>query len=81
MNEKNSTNDTLSTLNSVIQQCNYTIEQSNNKNFRDLITTSRDTFEKLQWDLYTFAKQKGYYVPASASTPAEQEEIKNNIFK
>ena len=41
MNEKVAINDVLAGLNSAITLCGYTIEQANNKNFRDIIIQKR----------------------------------------
>lgn len=79
MNEKIAVNDTLACLNSIITMCEYTIEQSNNKNFRDTIVSSRNKFEDIQWELYLIAKEKGYYVPAAVAGEADLEQVKNAI--
>lgn len=79
MNEKASINDVLATLNSIITMCEYTIEQSNNKNFRDTIVNARNNFEELQWEVYLIAKEKGYYVPAATAGDADLEQVKNAI--
>ena len=52
MTEKIAINDTLSTLNSIINMINYSIQQSNNKNLRDELINSRNTLEDYQWQLY-----------------------------
>ena len=43
MTEKTGVSDVLSTLNSVITMLNYSIQQSNDKNFRDTLITSRNS--------------------------------------
>ena len=45
MTEKIAINDTLSTLNSIINLINYSIQQTNNKNLRDQLVQSRNTLE------------------------------------
>ncbi len=79
MNEKVAVNDVLACLNSIITMCEYTIEQSNNKNFRDTIVNARNNFENLQWEVYLIAKEKGYYVPAATAGDADLEEVKKAI--
>ena len=79
MNEKNSVNDTLSCLNSIINLCNYSIQQCNNESLRDELITNRNTLENLQWDIYLLAKDKGYYVPAAPAGEADLEQVKNSI--
>ncbi len=79
MTEKIGVNDVLSTLNSTITLINYAIQQSNNKNFRDTLITSRNSLENYQWQIYLIAKDKGYYVPAAPAGAADIEQVKNAI--
>ena len=81
MNEKVAINDVLANLNSTITMCEYTIEQANNKNFRDIIIQKRNKLENLQWEVYLIAKEKGYYVPAAPAGEADIEQVKNAISK
>lgn len=81
MNEKLAVDDVLSCLNSMITMCEYTIEQANNKNFRDLVVSSRNSLENLQWQVYQIAKTKGYYVPAAPGGEADVEQVKNVVCK
>jgi len=79
MNEKCSVNDTLSSINSIINKLNYSIEQSNNKNLRDTCVQFRNVFENLQWNVYEFAKVKQYYVPAAPAGQADLEQVKQAV--
>jgi len=79
MTEKIGVNDVLSTLNGLIKLIEYSIEQSNDKNFRDTLITSRNSLENYQWQIYLIAKDKGYYVPAAPAGQADLEEVKNSI--
>ncbi|MEG2348270.1 MAG: spore coat protein [Clostridia bacterium] len=79
MTEKAGLDDVLSTLNSTITLINYSIEQSNNKIFRDTLISSRDELENSQWQLYLIAKEKGYYVPAAPAGKADIEQVKKSI--
>ena len=79
MTEKTGVSDVLSTLNSTITLINYAIQQSNNKNFRDTLITSRNSLENYQWQIYLIAKEKGYYVPAAPAGAADIEQVKNAI--
>ena len=79
MTEKIGVSDVLSTLNSTITLINYAIQQSNNKNFRDTLITSRNSLENYQWQIYLIAKDKGYYVPAAPAGAADIEQVKNAI--
>ena len=79
MTEKIGVNDVLSTLNGLIKLIEYSIEQSNDKNFRDTLITSRNSLENYQWQIYLIAKDKGYYVPAAPAGQADLEEVKSAI--
>lgn len=79
MTEKICVNDVLSTLNSTITLINYSIQQSNNKNFRDALIASRNTLEDYQWQIYLIAKEKQYYIPAAPAGAADLEQVKNAI--
>lgn len=79
MTEKIAVNDTLSTLNSIINLLNYSIQQSDNKNFRDTLVASRNTLEDYQWQLYLIAKEKEYYIPAAPAGSADIEQVKNSL--
>lgn len=79
MNEKCSVADTLSSINSIINKLNYSIEQSNNKNFRDTCVQFRNVFENIQWNVYEYAKSKQYYVPAAPAGEADLAEVKQSV--
>ncbi len=81
MNEKLAMDDVLACTNSLITMLEYTIEQSNNKNFRDTIVKARNNLEDLQWNVYLIAKEKGYYVPAAPAGEADVEQVKNAVCK
>ena len=79
MTEKICVNDVLSTLNSMITMINYSIQQSNNKTFRDELIASRNNLETIQWEVYLLAKEKQYYIPAAPAGAADLEQVKNSI--
>lgn len=79
MTEKICVNDVLSTLNSMINMLNYSIQQANNKTFRDELIASRNSLENYQWEVYLIAKEKQYYVPAAPAGAADIEQVKNSI--
>jgi hypothetical protein len=81
MTEKIALSDVLSTTNSMITLLNYSIQQANNKKFRDSLCECRDNLEAVQWDLYLISKEKGYYVPAAPGGAADVEQVKNSISK
>ena len=79
MNEKVALNDVLAGLNTMINMCTYTIQQANNKNFRDIVVQKRNKLESLQWEIYLIAKEKGYYIPAAPAGEADLEQVKSSI--
>lgn len=79
MNEKTAISDSLSSLNSIITLLDYSIEQSNNMNFRNTLIENRNKLEGIQWSIYQIAKQKGYYIPAAPAGQADIDEVKNSI--
>jgi hypothetical protein len=79
MTEKICVNDVLATLNSMITMINYSIQQSNNKTFRDELIASRNNLENIQWEVYLLAKEKQYYIPAAPAGAADLEQVKNSI--
>lgn len=81
MTEKVALGDVLSSVNSLITLCEYSIEQANNKNFRDTLIETRNNLENLQWQIYLISKSKGYYVPAAPAGQADIEQVKTAISK
>lgn len=79
MTEKVALDDVLSCTNSMITMLCYTIQQANNKNFRDIVAAARNRLENLQWEIYLINKSKGYYVPAAPAGEADIEQVKNAI--
>lgn len=79
MNEKCSVADTLSSITAIIGKLNYSIEQANNKNFRDTCVQYRNIFENIQWNVYEYAKAKQYYVPAAPAGQADIEAVKQVV--
>ena len=79
MNEKEAIADALTSCNNLITMLNYGIMHSNNKSFRDTLCNSRNQMEALQWELYLFAKQNGYYVPAAPAGQADVEAVKSFV--
>lgn len=81
MNEKLAMDSVLSCTNTIITLINYSIQQSNNKNFRDALIEQRNNLENLQWKIYLINKEKGYYVPAAPAGEADIEQVKQAISK
>lgn len=79
MNEKLAMDSVLSCTNTIITLINYSIQQSNNKNFRDTLIEQRNKLENLQWQIYLINKEKGYYIPAAPAGEADIEQVKQAI--
>ncbi len=79
MNEKLAMDSVLSCTNTIITLINYSIQQSNNKNFRDTLIEQRNKLENLQWQVYLINKEKGYYIPAAPAGVADVEQVKQAI--
>ena len=79
MNEKLAMDSVLSCTNTIITLINYSIQQSNNKNFRDTLIEERNKLENLQWQVYLINKEKGYYIPAAPAGEADVEQVKQAI--
>ena len=79
MNEKLAMDSVLSCTNTIITLINYSIQQSNNKNFRDTLIEERNKLENLQWQIYLINKEKGYYVPAAPAGEADIQQVKQAI--
>ena len=72
MNEKLAMDSTLSCTNTIITLINYSIQQSNNKKFRDSLIEHRNKLENLQWQVYLISK-------AAPAGEADVEQVKQAI--
>ena len=79
MNEKEAIADTLSGCNALLNVLAYDIMQSNNKSLRDTFVNYRNLIEDLQWQIYVFARDNGYYVPAAPAGNADIEAVRTAI--
>lgn len=79
MNEKDMVNDYLSVLNSSLSSYGNVISQADNQQLRQALQQIRNTDEQRQYNLYQYAKQKGYYQPAAAAQQNEIQQVKNQL--
>lgn len=79
MNEKDMVNDYLSALNASLSEYGSVISQCDNEHLRQTIQGLRNTDEQRQYNLYLYAKQKGYYQPAAAAQVQEIQQVKNQL--
>ncbi|MGA9289368.1 MAG: spore coat protein [Anaerobacillus sp.] len=79
MNEKDMVNDYLSVLNSSLSNYGSVISQADNQQLRQVLQQIRNTDEQRQYNLYQYAKQKGYYQPAAPAQVNEIQQVKNQL--
>ena len=72
MEEKYMVNDILQNSKEFVKSLNETILESSNLEFRQIITTLRNSAENFEGEIYKIAESKGYY---SSATKAEESEI------
>ncbi len=65
MQEKAMVSDALNTMNSGLKTYSDMISQTENQELRSALQQMRNEAEKSQYELYTIAKNKNYYHPAS----------------
>lgn len=79
MEEKTMIADTLNSANAYLYTINYAIIQCDSKELRDYFISTRNKMEELQYEIYEFAKQKGYYKPAAPAGKADIDAVKQAI--
>lgn len=72
MEEKYMVNDVLQNSKEFVKYLDDTILESSNIEFRQMITTLRNSAESFECELHKVAESKGYYL---ASSKAEENEI------
>ena len=72
MEEKYMVNDILQNSKEFVKSLNETILESSNLEFRQIITTLRNSAENFEGEIYKIAESKGYY---SSASKAEENEI------
>lgn len=79
MQEKEMISDYLAGLNSSLAGYGGIISQTENQELRQQIISMRNADETRQFNLFTIAKQKGYYIPAQPATPEEIATVKQEM--
>lgn len=79
MQEKDMVNDILSMVNSSLTGYANVISQTSDHQLRQTIQQIRDNDEKFQYELYKFAKQKGYYQPAQQADQKDIQQVKSQL--
>ncbi|MBP1889901.1 spore coat protein CotF [Clostridium moniliforme] len=79
MNEKDMINDYLSMINSSLTGYASIISQTDNQQLRETIQQMRNKDEVRQYNVYTIAKNKGYYKPAQPANETEINTVKSEV--
>ena len=79
MEDKVMIGDTLTSCNTYINMLNYAILQSDDKDLRDYFIGVRNQMETLQWQIYEYAKEKSYYMPAAPAGKADIDAVKQEV--
>ncbi|MDR5587436.1 MULTISPECIES: spore coat protein [Clostridium] len=79
MQEKEMISDYLAGLNASLAGYGGIISQCENQQLRETIQQMRNQDEYRQYNLFTKAKEKGYYIPAQPATPEEIAVVKQEM--
>lgn len=79
MQEKEMISDYLAGLNASLAGYGGIIAQCENQQLRETIQQMRNQDEYRQFNLFTKAKEKGYYIPAQPATPEEIAVVKQEM--
>ena len=79
MQEKEMISDYLAGLNASLAAYGGIISQCENQQLRETIQQMRNQDEYRQYNLFTKAKEKGYYISAQPATPEEIAVVKQQM--
>jgi len=79
MQEQAMVTDALNSINNGIKSLSDMITQTDNQQLRQTLQQMRNQAETCQYELYTIAKSKNYYQPASQATQQEISDVKSTI--
>ena len=79
MQEQAMVTDALNSINNGIKSLSDMITQTDNQELRQTLQQMRNQAETCQYELYTIAKSKNYYQPASQATQQEISDVKNTV--
>ncbi|WP_097014747.1 spore coat protein [Anaerocolumna aminovalerica] len=79
MQEQAMVTDALNSINNGIKSLSDMITQTDNQQLRQTLQQMRNQAETCQYELYTIAKSKNYYQPASQATQQEISDVKNTV--
>ncbi|MDR1131522.1 MAG: spore coat protein [Oscillospiraceae bacterium] len=79
LQEKAMVNDALSAVKSDLTFYTSTISECANQNLRSTIQQIRNSCETSQYELFTIAQSKGYYMPAAQASDPEVQQVKSQL--
>ncbi len=79
MDEKTMVNDVLNGVKSGLTTYQTVISEAENMQLRQTIQQIRNSDESFQYELFKVAQTKGYYKPAQPASPAEIQNLKNEL--
>ena len=79
MQDRDMVNDILAGTKSSINVYTHAIMESSNQQLRNTLIQLRDEAEKMQYQIYQMAEQKGWYMPAPQANQADVNKIKTSL--
>ncbi len=79
MQDRDMVNDILAGTKSSINVYTHAIMESSNQQLRNTLIQLRDEAEKMQYQIYQMAEQKGWYMPAPQANQSDVNKIKTSL--
>lgn len=79
MQDKDMVNDILAGTKASINSYTHAIMESSNQQLRNTLIQLRDEAEKMQYQIYQMAEQKGWYMAAPQASQADVNKIKSSL--
>ncbi len=79
LQDKEMVNDILSMVNGSLSNYASAISQTANQQLRQTLQQVRNSDEQFQYQLFQMASQKGFYMPASAASQQEIQQVKSQV--
>lgn len=79
MQDRDMVNDILAGTKSSINVYTHAIMETSNQQLRNTLIQLRDEAEKMQYQIYQMAEQKGWYMPAPQANQTDVNKIKSSL--
>lgn len=79
MQDRDMVNDILAGTKSSINVYTHAIMETSNQQLRNTLIQLRDEAEKMQYQIYQMAEQKGWYMPAPQADQTDVNKIKSTL--